>query len=1482
MFADKDASSVISTLKFWPKLYNRLSLDEDKKVRELTQQLMGSYSRVCGKEISPFIKQLLPTWIISQSDLYLVAANIAKQSFIETFPDSTKQEKAYLLCWRSIYDIISVNLLKAPIEIKVEKANYTPKEETYIQDVVVNIRTIITLIRYLKNNDEATQDLATLLKSKNFWSHFKQNVVLIQTIYIQLGTELLDYFSDTVTTSTFIASNICECFRMVNVYHLHLIGRIWTSIVKCCDKMGNIVWKYVSFKTVFLPKFLELLTCAANGNISQIYSLMLPFFCHLPIAIDTPDATPIFTQILTAMVIGCHCQRVMNNELESNSTMRMIFECSTYVMIVAGGKNNTTLLTNVLQLLMDLAENYFTDIRLKKTTKSISDFASCVIKPLVNKGTVAIATFTDTILTWIEKHHTSTVFCENLTSLLLEFDKQTGEEMANFRASLMAKIGTNLREKIIDRHDQCLIPYFYASFSLDELTQASDSGILDLCPLLMREYNPEVTRIVSRGLATMFRGKPVFDEFLSKLSTEQSVVFFTRFYPDVLVELIGQSYRNVAVSISGSALTSWGNSLQRSIEQLVSTDGRGDLPVLLSLESMASLCLQSVELHGTDHIATLLARASDTIDNVMSRSVSADSAERLIVLMLSCISPQLRAHVTPPATLVRNLLKLVLYSNGDGPIPSCHGDACRPIVACLPTCGTQLSIDLINDSMLPSACNDTAFSSQVVKAIVDSAITDNDRHASLIGHIESVLLANLSAIETAITSQLPYSSVVAHSSKLDLVATGVHNIVVLQPLASSVDCLQSVAILVDSVLTNAFSSCHNSNRLLNQCESVHKLVQSMDLVDVTDRLLASALTGGGDDDRSVFGRCPTLVLLALQRMIPANYSQWSPSVRAAIDDGIARATSCRQSPVATRVLLPCAVKARYVVQESILASLAAFLSNDDTEESLSPIARINRALAIMTALCSADPSYFPHCFDILTTVKSIFEVHLDRLSPAEIVIDDNRLCLTTFLRFICVGVDDSSIALSTSQSQWEFILCLIDTLIRSEPFSNSGNYRSTPIVGNHDHLINGYWLLKIVSSATVSLASVKNSSVIDEWDNFFSQPIFTAILDQFSLIAGSPCGSIVYSESFVFFAEALSDAVSLCPVNALLVHNLPGLVHINDPLDLPREFLVAFNFLLDSLSSSSLSVQLAAYNCLQNLTEMLSELLLEQVNVSERSESLDISFNINLPHKLVEYIVAVDNFDQLNLDIVENQIVLVRCFLSWNIVLQLFATAQPKLRAEISAFLSQNDRCFDRFLNFCFTFMPKNPIVNKKHLSFIDDANSSCCNLIAEEPHIFSQCIEKRSKFIIYHLSAYIFRRSMQVLPNLCRGWWQSLYANSQQIVDGYVRQFLTKELFKIEFKLLKEIADKQFDEKIEIKAVPMIGEVTVKYNVSCDQSLEQLIRLPNNYPIGNISAEYKKEMTVKIPHWKSWIGQMTMTLENQVLHRLVYCCWYRWTILLG
>lgn len=69
-----DLDIIKTVLPFWPKMFVQLSVDIEPRVRENAQTALLSIVIKVGKNIGPFLKNLIPAWISSIYDTHPTAA----------------------------------------------------------------------------------------------------------------------------------------------------------------------------------------------------------------------------------------------------------------------------------------------------------------------------------------------------------------------------------------------------------------------------------------------------------------------------------------------------------------------------------------------------------------------------------------------------------------------------------------------------------------------------------------------------------------------------------------------------------------------------------------------------------------------------------------------------------------------------------------------------------------------------------------------------------------------------------------------------------------------------------------------------------------------------------------------------------------------------------------------------------------------------------------------------------------------------------------------------------------------------------------------------------------------------------------------------------------------------------------------------------------------------------------------------------------
>lgn len=98
-------------LPYWPRIYSRLAVDSDRRVRENIQKTHLHFTIKLGRNVAPYLKEMMGTWFTSQCDPYAPSAFLATHSLESCFPGN-KLLDAICFCHKEIMDYIFDSLFK--------------------------------------------------------------------------------------------------------------------------------------------------------------------------------------------------------------------------------------------------------------------------------------------------------------------------------------------------------------------------------------------------------------------------------------------------------------------------------------------------------------------------------------------------------------------------------------------------------------------------------------------------------------------------------------------------------------------------------------------------------------------------------------------------------------------------------------------------------------------------------------------------------------------------------------------------------------------------------------------------------------------------------------------------------------------------------------------------------------------------------------------------------------------------------------------------------------------------------------------------------------------------------------------------------------------------------------------------------------------------------------------------------------------------
>lgn len=279
----KTQEEVQLIVPFWCKQYTKLSLDSDRKIRELCQQTHEKLCLKVHKSIAPHLKTIMPYWILAQSDVYESASTKAQLSFKNVFSPQ-KQPEVINYAKQEIFKEIYEYLINETIESITDQKN--PDDEAlfkYETIICMCLNGLDHLVSSLSQDNvkELNDKFEKLFSEQKFWDYGRDKSSRIRCSYYQLLGHLVEQLPDDVA-STYHTKMISKIFYACDEHDYSCSTQVWFFIKKILTTKEN-CWNAISAKQAFLPKIYSILK--KNNelmNLEAIYSTMLPLVTHIP------------------------------------------------------------------------------------------------------------------------------------------------------------------------------------------------------------------------------------------------------------------------------------------------------------------------------------------------------------------------------------------------------------------------------------------------------------------------------------------------------------------------------------------------------------------------------------------------------------------------------------------------------------------------------------------------------------------------------------------------------------------------------------------------------------------------------------------------------------------------------------------------------------------------------------------------------------------------------------------------------------------------------------------------------------------------------------------------------------------------------------------------------------------------------------------------------------------------------------------------
>uniref|UniRef100_A0A5K3EQN1 E3 ubiquitin-protein ligase listerin n=1 Tax=Mesocestoides corti TaxID=53468 RepID=A0A5K3EQN1_MESCO len=298
-----------SVLPYWPRLYNTLSYDDDRRVRELTQIVMHALAKRIGRKLGSCLKEVVVPWTYATVDAHENIAKAAKIGLDDTFPGFRRGElyrsySKHLLdeCERRIA-YLSTEL---PSKLNSKKAGHgndvlPPEALRHLNNATQFIAWITSLLPELCQLPTESSQMARFRDVlKRIWPAV---VPIVETAkYPPLSAAYSRLLSVLCTTMReWLASEeellrftISTCVNEIDTFPERL-----ASANTCLVVFGEKVWQILNWREVVETKLVPMIRQIHTKSQRQaLYSNLLPLVSHLPLDLTDTSAVDLMIRLV--------------------------------------------------------------------------------------------------------------------------------------------------------------------------------------------------------------------------------------------------------------------------------------------------------------------------------------------------------------------------------------------------------------------------------------------------------------------------------------------------------------------------------------------------------------------------------------------------------------------------------------------------------------------------------------------------------------------------------------------------------------------------------------------------------------------------------------------------------------------------------------------------------------------------------------------------------------------------------------------------------------------------------------------------------------------------------------------------------------------------------------------------------------------------------------------------------------------------------
>lgn len=303
LFGAMDATAATAVLPAWLQVYERVQLDNDRRVREALYKAFGQLlSRVPGRALQPHLRTTFPLWWLHMQDPCREVAKESRALFNSTFPTAIKRAQVLVYCHSSFFAYCSSLFQQTPQTLSDQSIysieESTDKWERIIACALAGIAEFIEVLSVQTAEPAAaaaappsvTLDAYSKLLTPAVWKLSKCRTVHIRRALYALLKSLVTHNSAGVVDASMSALAPLLLVELLDEVDRSNHPAMLDALLTFLRSFGAQAWAQLSkpagganlVQSAFYPRFHRLLLTGLHGNWTGVYPCLLPLLSLLP------------------------------------------------------------------------------------------------------------------------------------------------------------------------------------------------------------------------------------------------------------------------------------------------------------------------------------------------------------------------------------------------------------------------------------------------------------------------------------------------------------------------------------------------------------------------------------------------------------------------------------------------------------------------------------------------------------------------------------------------------------------------------------------------------------------------------------------------------------------------------------------------------------------------------------------------------------------------------------------------------------------------------------------------------------------------------------------------------------------------------------------------------------------------------------------------------------------------------------------------